>query len=202
MNDHDRLQKLYAIRALTNEAIGLAEKKDRDGRNLFQRLSDSFLGWRSTGGYDQERTSGGATVLDDQGVPMPRLSDPTGEWGTEPDQARDDQRSIDHRLHSLERETMRLVDDFTRHALRPPNVIEQCKGDDEPGCESCARLPGARGGPRWEPVRQTAKVAEGKLVVTYKLCRWCADFVRSEGVLPTKGQLDAHHTGRKVRKTA
>ena len=58
-----------------------------------------------------------------------------------------------------------------------------------PGCEVMAAVD------HWEdPVRSVT--VDGK---TYRVCRWVADFVRDNGVLPNTEQRKAHKVGDRVR---
>lgn len=61
---------------------------------------------------------------------------------------------------------------------------------NEPCCRSCARED------RREPVVKR-RVVDGD---TVGLCRWCYDFTRSTGRLPTREELAEHHAGGKVRR--
>lgn len=71
----------------------------------------------------------------------------------------------------------------------------------EPGCESCARVEGPAGGPRWEPIDSRlagpTDVA-GRLAEPKALCRWCHDCVSRWGRLPSERELERHHDGKRV----
>jgi hypothetical protein len=75
----------------------------------------------------------------------------------------------------------------------------------DPGCASCARVEGPRGGPRWEPVHQPAAGrpmgptdVNGRLPEPMLLCQWCRDAVANWGRLPSETELARHHQGLRV----
>jgi hypothetical protein len=69
----------------------------------------------------------------------------------------------------------------------------------DPGCESCARITGPAGVPRWEPpIGPLCTDVAGALPEPARLCRWCWDAVSRWGRLPTVEELARHHDGRRV----
>ena len=76
--------------------------------------------------------------------------------------------------------------DVARWLPRQPTQKErmQAARDLEPGCVSCARTEVVRGVKRWEPR------ARGDL------CRWCDDWKRKTGEVPTVEIAEQHHRGR------
>lgn len=81
-------------------------------------------------------------------------------------------------------------------------ALSRLNDHSDPGCESCARVAGPAGGPRWEP--PDARLdghrtdACGALDRAMWLCRWCHDAVRRWGRLPTLAELERHHDGKRV----
>jgi len=69
----------------------------------------------------------------------------------------------------------------------------------DPGCASCARTEGPRGGPRWEPVHHRSPIdVNGRLSEPMLLCRWCETCVRNWGRLPSEKELQRRHEGLRV----
>lgn len=58
------------------------------------------------------------------------------------------------------------------------------------------------------PASDVAEAAERqgaiarRIVEEPELCRWCADFLTNRGQLPSRAQVDAHHKGQRVRRSA
>jgi hypothetical protein len=78
-------------------------------------------------------------------------------------------------------------------------LVNLAKG--EPGCESCVRIPGHGGQPRWEPIKSNlaGRTTVGdRLPRPMHLCRWCYDAVILWGRLPTGLELELRHSGRRV----
>lgn len=68
-----------------------------------------------------------------------------------------------------------------------PSISEE---PTEPGCRSCARLPGVKG-PRWEPVYRTKDRVS-------PLCRWCYEWNLVHKEDPPLPLLQAHHDGKLI----
>lgn len=150
-----------------------------------------------------------ATRFDRAGGSGNTVADPTGndavaavEFGTE--------AAVAHR-HELERmviraraaveRAMQLVDAYAAHEPDESarRVVARLNTRGEPGCASCARVDGPRGGPRWEPVHHAgATDVNGRLPEAMWLCRWCRDCVRDWGRLPSPRELTMHHNGMRV----
>lgn len=189
MNDAELVRKLHETADALTRILALMETSDsKDGHTLLSRMKESYNGWPASTGYDR----GSARVTDDQGDPLPLHSDPTGETAIREDRARDDRLSIDRDVNALERSVRHLLDTASRHILRDANLIERqaTTGKDDPGCSSCARIPGPRTKQWWNPRFRG------------DLCRWCLDYQRAMGRLPTTQELIDYRDGKRVRRTA
>lgn len=143
-----------------------------------------------------------------EGVPMPALTDPTGEASTRRDPAlaalerirkrvRDAHRAIDDAVHEASKWQARGADGYERMTT----------SNSDPGCKSCARLTVACGKdhrgrdvmtPRWEPVHHNVTIHDEK----HPVCQWCGRWVKDTGELPSRDVLQAHHEGRRITRRA
>lgn len=157
--------------------------------------------------FDGVRVSGFTTEVDDDGHPIPVRSDPVGRAVAD---GLDSQDSALLVIETRVREVARAVEALvvalqphqaTGHRMTAPRselareaaeaALEQARVDREnaPCCRSCSRID-------VESVVHKRREVEGDVM---GLCRWCYDFVRSTGALPTREQLSDHHAGGKVR---
>lgn len=200
--------KDQARRHVVEEVIDLAhaffDDLNRKDRNLTERIADALIGHPKSPNLDPG-TSGRAPIedLSDELRGGLGYSDPTGTFAMQAatfgDRARDDQRANDKDMLSVLRLLRGIKERSEKYQPRDANVVERelTEANRPPGCESCERLPGAHGGKRYEAVSvEKAKVGDR----TMRLCRWCADFLRSTGDVPTRAQVDAHHTGKRVSR--
>lgn len=161
------------------------------------RIVDSIGGQPGAQDYDGDG-SGAASVLDEQGVPMPALSDPTGEACTRRDQPTKDLAELRRlcRQHIANAERVTAI--LASYQPRPADGYQRAHtAGDDPGCRSCARLE-VGGAPRWEPVHRGVEL-DGEVV---KLCSWCERWARHTGSMPPRRQLCDHHDGKRVRLPA
>lgn len=80
-------------------------------------------------------------------------------------------------------------------------ALARLNARSEPGCQSCARIPGPRGGPRWEPAHPKLDGptwAGGRLAEPMWLCRWCYEALLAWNRLPSEKELVRHHAGQRV----
>ena len=174
----------FSLTVLTRVA-SLMDTVDRDGRNLEQRIVDGYRGHPKAAAYDSDKVTASGT------------SDPTGNAAM--------QRAVAEGHHKLLRARVRDLVDLAvaveklavSYTPRPATDKERREVDsaNDPGCVECARTYVADGVARWEPVHVTAT---GKL----STCRWCYEWERSTGRKPTLGELEQHHSGRKVKRPA
>lgn len=134
-----------------------------------------------------------------RGIPVPTRSDPTGAAATAHDPELDHARALveDYALQlELLEATVRR---FRAAFLRLSGTRVDSRGlevENAPLCTSCYRNNGHR------TPATTRTDAGGQLAEKLQLCRWCADFAREHGTLPTLDQVRAHHQGRTVRLKA
>lgn len=189
MNDSELVRKLKELHDNTGRLLAAFEVPDsRDGMTVLQRIREGYNGWPASSSFEGP-TARAATDRD--GEPIPGHADPTGDAAGRPDRARDDRLRIDRGIEAATRAITPVMDTVTHHVLRAANVIERASTKKaEPGCVSCARVSGHHGGSRWEPVYRVG------------YCRWCWEWKRATGVLPSKEDLIAHHDGKKIKRPA
>lgn len=164
--------------------------------DVWQRICDGINGQPSAQQTDSD--GGSASILDDRGVPMPRLSDPTGEANTRPDPCRRDLDELRRLAKKLHADAERTIAILASHQARPANNYQRMTtAENDPGCTSCARLE-VHGSPRWEPVHRGVKIGDE----TYQLCSWCERWARESGALPTRKILTDHHDGKRIKRPA
>lgn len=124
-----------------------------------------------------------------------------------PDVARRDRLELERLLRRLVSSAVRAADIAAAYPEahvaddRTRRLLERLNGAKAQGCESCARLATPDGLPRWEPTdvrRDGPTTVFGRLEAPMWLCSWCADRVQQWGRLPTPGELEAHHAGKRV----
>lgn len=158
--------------------------------------------------FDGVRVSGFTTELDDDGHPIPVRSDPVGRAVADGLDAQDIVLlKIESRVREVAKAVEALVSEMephqsAGHRMTAPRsqlareaaeaALEQARVDreNEPCCRSCARLD------RSEPITYRRAI-DGDVM---GLCRWCYDYHRSEGGLPTRDELVDHHAGRRVNR--
>lgn len=167
---------------------------ERDHLTIPQRLRASYNGWPAGSG------EGPGSVLDDDGIPMPSIADPTGEAALRPDKARDAETAITKHLTAAKRALDQALAEAQRWTLRDATTWDAAHATDgDDGCESCARVRGPRTHRWWNPVYRTTTMAGGSRV---GLCYWCYEWVRRHGALPPKDILEAHRDGKRIKQTA
>lgn len=191
----------YVRRRQLRRIESLAARNSNDLARLITSLIDGMEGHPRAQALQADRTSGHTTVIDDRGIPVPSVADPTGETAIRPDFAAKDRLEYDKCLEIAERAMERA--DRIRVAWTPtaPTLAKSTEEGDD-GCELCARTVDGKGQARWSLPHVEASTVKGNLSRPYRLCRWCYDFVRSHGRAPTKAELNAYHTTGKLRQSA
>lgn len=136
------------------------------------------------------------------GVPISVSGDPAGEAAMRPDRAAADRARLEELLKSMGRQAGQVLDILARYTPRQATDKEKRDtlqaNEREEGCSSCARTQVTRGVQRWEPVYRATVIDNEK----HPLCRWCWEWLRSTGELPTLAQVEQHHRGLRVRRAS
>ena len=182
------------------------ESLDRVATVLVARLADmteASVAWPSSQGTDLGPGFVNVTFCEihekdrcecGEGVPVARIKDPTGEAAMAPDRAAAHRREVERLISTLHRDASRLEQLVGLYSARPASEAERratlADNDREAGCRSCVRTEVAKGVTRWEPVFRD------------DLCRWCYDWRRGTGVVPSVDELRRHHRGERIRRPA
>lgn len=192
-------------------AHAVTQRDARDNKTLLERVRDGYAGWPAGGGFDAVR-SGPKTTLhcfrhgnDDcdcgQNTTIPGANDPTGNAAIRPDRARDDLKAFEKHLRSARQQLDQALQIVQRWSPRAANVIEQAAGTTEPGCVSCARVPGPSGAPWWNPVEREVTLNDGARV---GLCSWCRQTpvvgAKHSGDMPPKDEVAYYRDNGRARK--
>ena len=165
--------------------------------DAWSRICDGIAGQPSAQQTDSD--GGAASILDDLGVPMPRLSDPTGEANTRTDPCRRDLDELRRLAKRLFADSERVIAILRSHQARPANDYEALHtADGDPGCRSCSRVKSSSGRPQWSPVHHNIVVNGDKVPV----CQWCGRWYTDTGELPSERILRDHHDGKRIRRPA
>lgn len=132
-------------------------------------------------------------------------SDPTGSAAVQSamqgNRAKDDAKQLVHDARVAHRAMRRFVETAARYQARQANAVETAADQAEPGCMSCARIPGPSGkSPWWNPVTLTTTLTSGAKV---PLCDWCYRGevgVKRTGVLPDVLDVISHRDNGRARK--
>lgn len=167
---------------------GLMTQRDASGDRLLERIA----GRRSplqAASYDAPRVAGHTSRVDEHGVSMPAVSDPTGEAAAAVCDDRDRAVVADQLAVALD-----ALDEILLVAAKHPPAQQVARVVDEPAeqCESCRRV-----GRRFPMFRRTNMA--GALDRRYALCRWCHDWASQWRRLPPRRVLEAHHAGQRIR---
>lgn len=133
------------------------------------------------------------------------VSDPTGEAALHPDDASATLAEVSGGLV----EVQRILDRVLRKVEMATSAGGDLRslGDDtkaEPGCESCARIDGPRGGKWWNPPHGGRTTLDGALPHPMLLCKTCRRDVLNPDVkrLPSKPELEKRRDGKRVMRRA
>lgn len=194
MSDRDRYRRAM-VDDIADEAamVSALVARVHNGSSVFDRMRQAVPGLPAQRFEASTRSS--------------MVADPTGTaaLAEATDRATADLRMLDRVLVQAKRavdELLRLVDRYPPpHVGATDRLLAEAEADAEPGCWSCARVPGPAGTPRWEPpiAGLGATDVGGRLDVPRLLCWWCYDRARLWGRLPTEEELQAHHSGKRVR---
>lgn len=196
MNDAERRRKLSRVELVTSQA-------NRHLTATLNAMRDAMAGQPGAQSYEQSRTTGHTTVLDENGNTIPAVSDPTGEAAITDDLARADEARLDTAITNLARTAEVVADIYLR--WKPPSPADaaglrtafaKLLSEGEPGCEICARVD------KWVAPHVDASDCKGNLPRPYRLCVWCWRWVLDTGRLPTRHELEQHHAGRKPKRPA
>lgn len=203
MSDHDRCRRADDLAELASRIAVHLVAVDIEGRTVVNRIREAMLGQPKAQHLEADRTTGHTTVVDDQGMPMPAVSDPTGEAAIRPDKAAMHLREVDDKLRAAHAAVSRVVTLLALYTPRPATDGEQrsLELDNDPGCESCSRTESSRGVKRWEPVWKRGNPG-GVLRDTAGLCAWCYTWTKDTGRLPSMDELALHHSGNIVKRPA
>lgn len=193
MNDRARIE---LARRTAGRVMVLAAKLDaiESGSNVIGRIRQAQSGTQAQR-FDAQRS--GPTVPDPTFVAAARGVDPASRDLVKLDR-------VMRRLAALAEEAWDIVDRYPppRSATEADRLaLARENARPEPGCESCARIEGERGGPRWEPVHPKLAGPSDvgwRLPEPMLLCSWCYDRVIQWGRLPSAGELQGHHRGQRV----
>lgn len=177
MNDLDAIRALNRIEAAAT-ALARVPGGYADGvRALRFAAADNLRASSSQPG-------GPASVLDDQGVPMPAVSDPTGETVVRNAAAAARVDELDGHLRTA-LDAMTAAHAIVEQALAPHRARPAAPANEGPAhgaCRSCWRADGY-----YEPVSHYRHY-----------CRWCGDFTTNHGIKPPVELLDKRHRGIRI----
>lgn len=158
-------------------------------------MKEAQTGQPGARSYDSPMVGGHSTVLDEFGVPMPAISDPTGEAGIGADEARVDEADTLSDVRQLKTIGDRMVWRFARYQARAATEKQRRETEkaNDPGCELCARMG------QFSPPRVLSSDAKGNLDRPHRLCTWHYEFVLATGRKPTDDEERAHIAGKPVR---
>lgn len=170
--------KYGALITVYDEVTGAAKQAKERTPSVVYLLS--LLSAARRDGYrTNSMPSGGAgSVLDDQGMPMPPLSDPTGELATADDRIID---PIRHNGDAVFRGLTGALGDLRMALGSLIKIAQQTQTfPGEPGCVNCAQIG------RFEEVTRGVR------------CRWCHDFWLAQKVDAPLELLQARADGKKI----
>lgn len=170
--------------------------------DVLARIHDATSGQPGAARTDTIRSSGHATVLDEHGIPMPAVSDPTGEAGIRPDPAAAAHNRIEQLAKRLLTDAEALLFELGPWLARAPlaKELRETERANTPGCESCARIdgPALNGVPWWNHPRTTVtlNLVSGERTKV-RVCEWCEAVFRADGRLPTEAEVEDHRDGKR-----
>ena len=131
--------------------------------------------------------------------PKNSVSDPVGNMAGQPDPASDALKRINAALRQLVTNAEILYAEVAAAQPRHPNSkdIAATKYANDPLCEWCTRWSNGNG----DLVLSRTDLG-GALSEVTGLCRWCADFGRAQGRLPSESECTRHHRGQQIRVSA
>lgn len=171
MRDIDRVAHVLAITELT-------ARLQTDMRRLTKALREAQA-WPSSGSGERVSTS--------------NIANPTEQMAMGPDPARATLDQLDKSLVRVLGEC-RALESMRTTWLRQhqPAKPTQAQPDANAGCSFMARVG------TWEPVHRTSDCG-GVLPAPTPVGRWCYDFIRATGRVPTQGECERHARGLHVK---
>lgn len=167
-------------------------------------IRDAMVGQPGAQAFEGTRTSGHATVLDDEGIPMPAVADPTGEAGVRramgKDVAANDLRHLREIAARIHRDSELMADIIGAYLNRAPSTrqratVEQANAHKAPEeCEHCRNTAHT-----FSPLYVRDSTVKGNLERGHALCRWCYDWTIKHGELPPERHLRTYHQRGYVR---
>ena len=164
--------------------VGVSDKANKattkvDG-GLMVRVRDGLPGHPKSPSFDAgQSTNPPPDDMADELRGKTIHSDPTGTAAMQSamfgNRARDDAKALIRAAIAADRALTLFLDTAAHYEARTPNLIDQGKAADEPGCLSCARVPGHGGKPWWNPQTRTTTLSSG---VKVALCNWCYETPR------------------------
>lgn len=164
--------------------------RDRHNRGVLDRIHDAHNANPTAANYDADRVTATGTT------------DPTANAALRHDQAKTDLATIGRQLEAARTNLNNVAVILANYAPRQASQTDRARmaTDNEPHCESCARLEITEGIPRWEPPLTQERTTVGdRLTEPVWLCRWCYDHAVACGCKPTVEELTDHHAGVRVR---
>lgn len=170
-------------------------------------------GWPPGKGFDAPAGRGNVSFCETHekehcdcgsGTTYATATDTTGDAALRPDPAKADRDHIERLAKNIRKQADELATILGRYAPREATDTERRDtlggGQSQAGCWSCARTQSSRGITRWEPAARTIDI-DGQ---RRPLCWWCLDYVRkgTDGKAPTASQVDQHHRGIRVTRSA
>lgn len=173
---------------------------DREGRRLTDRIREQMAGQPGAANYEGDQVSGHTTVVDDRGIPMPALSDPTGETAIRRDRAAADLRELDRHMAAMHRHATQAVAIAALYTPRPATALDRrtlaaLNIKPDPGCQSCDRVGS------WSIVHRSTTLG-GRLPAKTALCHWCYRWANEHGQLPAVDVMERHARGETIRQRA
>lgn len=205
----DEAHHRAAVRGQCGSAAVYAEETAERLPRALARMVDALPGPITT---SWDTSGGGGPVIDEHGVPMPTISDPTGEAAIRADPAVNDRTRLMGAIACARMDAAAIVTGdgdpvaraqsclnrvrdawiiATRYASYTPTTVDRDATTPAPGCESCAR-----DGGHWEPVSRMVRLLDGG--GRMPMCSWCRDRYSRWGSLPTMAELRRNHQGRNV----
>lgn len=166
--------------------------------DALRAMRDAMTGQPGAASYDNPVVGGHTSVLDDRGVPMPAVSDRTGEAATDPDPARDDHRATQRDVAALAVIADRLLGRMAKYQRRTATDKERRETEkaNEPGCELCARQD------VHSPPRVLSSTVKGNLDRPHRLCTHHYEFILANGRKPTEAEEVQYANKRRIMMKA
>jgi hypothetical protein len=152
------------------------------------RLQDARPALPGGTAYDGDRISGGSSG-----------SKPPPGWDQD-DRAKADRDEAHRRAKRIRDDADWLVRMVMRTNPRVPSdkdrSLSNLNAKGEPGCAHCQSIG------KWDDRAVEKTLAKGNLTEPIDLCWWCYKFTLDTGALPTRKQLEDHHAGVRVKRSA